>query len=264
MSVFEAFFGGLGAFFSIWIFCLFQIIPFFLVYIVAAALAGGPEGTPREIAVEAAKSIGLTLAGFSIIFVSMGMPTTAVSGALFSNLKLANQFGGVVVALLGLYFVGVLTVEKSWRWFGPLKTAFGALFGASLALAYKPCVTPTLTKIYAISGSAETAGKGGALLFFYTLGAFAAMSLVAAILLGGAARIKGAAARAGVVKGCGALLLVFSFLILSGNMTRYKSFLVGRFVPQTAGHDHSGGMKDMKGMKGGGMMSPDHSEHMGH
>lgn len=264
MSVFEAFFGGLGAFFSIWIFCLFQIIPFFLVYVMAAALMAGPEGTARDMAVEAAKTIGLILAGFSVIFVSMGMPTTAVSGALFSNLKLANQFGGVVVALLGLYFIGVLTVEKSWPWFRPLKAAFGVLFGASLALAYKPCVTPTLTKIYAISGSAESAGKGGVLLFFYTLGAFAAMSMVAAVLVLGVTRVRGAAARSGVVKGCGALLLVFSFLILSGNMTAYKSFLVGRFVPQTAGHDHSAGMKDMKGMKDGGMMSPDHSEHMGH
>jgi len=38
MTIFEAYIGGLHNFFSIWFFCLFQVTPFFLAYIIGLTM----------------------------------------------------------------------------------------------------------------------------------------------------------------------------------------------------------------------------------
>lgn len=242
MTVFGAFFGGFHSFFSIWFFCLMQIVPFIIAFIVASTIREGgpaPEKTDwQPLSISAAAVLG----GFITVFTAIGMVTTPTSKLLFRYMDLLNQFGGVVIGLIALYFIGLLTLDKLTETkMKGLIAGFGALMGASLAVAYKPCVTPTLTVIYNINTSPDNVMWGGVLLVLYTLGISAAILLIATPLAVFASKAKSANVRLFLKRGCGALLLVVALLMLTDKMTIYKSMLVEGFVPPAAdgsGHNH--------------------------
>ena len=232
--------------FSVWISCLMQIIPFFIAFAVGASLLGEPETPFKSRLSTLLPALILPFIGFVVVFASLGMTTTALSKSIFKALGPANDFGGVAIALVALYFFGVINLNKTGVAGFAIKVATALFFGMALAFAYKPCVTPTLTKIYSVSSVAQTSMSGGVLLFFYALGFFVIIASYATALSWMASKAPSWSSI--IKKGCAVLLLMISFLILSGNMTHYKSFLVGGFVS----HDmsgHSGETKDKKEMK---------------
>ncbi|HEB72339.1 MAG TPA: hypothetical protein ENI77_06925 [Nitrospirae bacterium] len=232
MSLMEAYFGGVHALFSIWIFCLMQVIPFFLAFAVGAVMIENSDKSPAVKAGRSLVNLAAPIIGFMLVFTGMGMTATGISKVIFEYLSLANKFGGVIIGFVALYFIGVVTIKKSLTAFGPIKHLTGFLFGAAIGFAYRPCVSPTLTKIYNITQSGQTVGHGGVLLVFYTLGIFTVICAVAATLTWIASSLTTMFVKSAVTKTCGALLLAVSALILTNNMTIYKSYLVGRFVPQ--------------------------------
>lgn len=235
MSIAQAYFGGVSSFFSVWVFCLLQITPFLLAFIVGATVS--PEsGSPSNSQWKKVILIALIpLIGFSLIFIPMGMTTTGISKILFRYLDVANQFGGVIMGLAGCYLIGWLTVKESSPLFTHrLRLGAGFLIGSSMALAYKPCITPTLTSILNLTNALETANIGAAMLAFYTFGVSTVIIVAGIALAASFNRLSSVFAKNVIKKSCGVVLLAASFLILSGKMTDYKSFLVGRFVPMAA------------------------------
>lgn len=261
MTVFGAFFGGFHSFFSIWIFCLMQIVPFIIAFIVASTISedgAAPEKTDwRPLSISAASVLG----GFIAIFTAIGMVTTPTSKMLFRYMDLLNQFGGVVIGLIALYFIGLLTLGAfSEKRVKLLTAGFGLAMGAALAVAYKPCVTPTLTVIYNINTSPDNVVWGGLLLVLYTLGISAAILLVGVPLAVFSSKAKSANTRLSLKRGCGALLLVVALLMLTDKMTIYKSMLVGGFVPAAndgSGHNHHEGLPAQEQAP----IEMDHSQH---
>jgi cytochrome c-type biogenesis protein len=231
MSVFNAYFSGVAAFFSIWLFCLLQIIPFFLAFIVGMALSGKDTGGPRRLLMSDVLAL-VSFAGFIFIFTSMGLVSTTASKVIFNSLTLGNQIGGVVIGVIGLYLLGILRFEKEET---PLMTtvryASVFLFGMAVALAYKPCVTPALTEIYKIASNPAKVWEGAVLLIAYSLGIATVISAAGLFISWAVAKVSSPQLETVVKRFCGAVLLVIAGLILTGNMTVYKSFLVGRFVP---------------------------------
>jgi cytochrome c-type biogenesis protein len=231
MSVFYAYYSGVAAFFSIWLFCLLQIIPFFLALIVGMALSDKETGGSRPVFKAFAVAL-VSFAGFIFIFTSMGLVSTALSKVIFNSLSLGNQIGGVVTGVIGLYLLGLLSFDGERS---PVMTAVRHvsvfLFGSAVALAYKPCVTPALTQIYKIASSPASAGEGAVLLMAYSLGVATVISAGGLLISWAVAKVGSLWLETSVKRLCGVVLLVIAGLILTGNMTVYKSFLVGRFVP---------------------------------
>ncbi|MDH5478495.1 MAG: hypothetical protein OEY50_09190, partial [Nitrospinota bacterium] len=99
MSLIDAFAGGVHALFSIWIFCLMQVIPFFVAYVIGSTLLERDQ----DPSVKPWRSFGMNLAmattGFIVVFTIMGLSATALSKALFAHVSIANQFGAVIIAL---------------------------------------------------------------------------------------------------------------------------------------------------------------------
>jgi len=235
MSIGQAFFGGVSSFFSEWIFCLLQITPFFLAFTVGSTVSPEKENQSYPQWKKILLVTVVPLIGFSLVFIPMGMITTGISKALFRYLELANQFGGVLIGLIGCYLAGLLTINESSSVMGRrLMLGAGFLLGVSLALAYKPCVTPTLTGILSLCSSVKTANIGAVMLSFYTIGVSLAILSSGIVLAVVSSRIPSVLAKNIIKKSCGVVLLAASFLILSGKMTDYKSFLVGRFIPQAS------------------------------
>ena len=232
MSIGQAYFGGVSSFFSVWVFCLLQITPFLLAFIVGANVSS-ESGSVSNSRWKKYLLISLVpLIGFSLIFIPMGMTTTSVSRTIFRYLDLGDQFGGVIIGLTGCYLIGWLTLKESSPLFSQrLRLGAGFLLGGSLALAYKPCITPTLTVILNLTSALETANIGAVMLAFYTFGVSTVILVSGMALTVGATRLPSVQAKNIIKKTCGVVLLTVSFLILTGKMTDYKSFLVGRFVP---------------------------------
>lgn len=242
MSVIHAYLGGVHSFFSIWIFCLLQVIPFFFAFVIGIGVQEKTD-TPFSELIKRILTVGIVpFIGFIIFFVLMGMRTTSLNKTIFGYLNLSNQLGGVVIGLISFYFIGWLTFkEKPETLFTAIKLIFGFLFGAALAFAYKPCVTPTLSKIYIINSSIETAGIGGILLTSYALGVSTVIFGFAYALALFAARLTSFPLKTTILKTCGVVLLVAATLIISDKMTVYKSFLVGGLVETSvAEHSHNG------------------------
>jgi len=222
-----------------------QVVPFLFAFFVGFGLlekGENPETVPWKRILTLAV---VTITGFAVVFTGMGMISTGVSRLLFRFLEMGNQVGGVVIGLAGLYLLGVLTFrEMPPAALRKLYLAVGFLIGASLGLAYKPCVTPTLSVIINLNTHAETAGRGGLLLAFYTLGMATSIAGVGFAVSLLAWRLRSVAVKNLLTRLCGVLLVVVSVLMISNHMTSYKSLLVGKLIP-THNHAHSesnGGM----------------------
>lgn len=238
MTILGAFWGGFHSFFSIWLSCLMQVIPFLVAFLVGASIPDDPAEPARPAWDLIPLNASAVFGGFTALFVCVGMVTTGISKALFHYMEILNLAGGVAIALTGLYFAGLLTLMLSKRATAALHVTAGILTGAALGIAYKPCVTPTLTVIFSINTSPGNGAWGGTLLLFYSLGISAAVLIFGIPLAAYASKAKSAQTRLMIKKICGAVLLAVALLILTDKMTVYKSFLVGGFV---SSEDGSGG-----------------------
>lgn len=234
VSVISAFVGGFLNFYSIWIFCLMQIAPFLLAFLIGASIKEGGLDVGKVEWPEIITTGAAMFLGFMTVFVFIGMKTM-ISRAIFNNMQLLNIFGGVFLGLAGCYLAGLLTLNIAPARMKVVLRASGYLVGASLALAYKPCVTPTLTAIFNFNTIPENMLFGAVLLVCYSLGISTAIMLVGLALTKVVSMIRSDAALMWVKKACGALIIVVAILIITDKMTLYKSFLVERFVPSDEG-----------------------------
>lgn len=225
MSPALAFYGGLRNFFSIWILCLLQIIPFLYSYIVGMSLTELEDRDRKEKFLETLTILACSLFGFGFSYCALGASTTRFASILFLYQPLLLQIGGVLLFLCSMYFLGILKIPDAMRL--PLRFGGSFLVGGILGLAYQPCVTSTLTAIYNAIKDPDTFSKGFVLLVCYTLGLLSAIAIAgyALVFLFSLDKLK--ITRKVTVKFCGLIMLFISGLILLQKMTIYKSMLVG-------------------------------------
>lgn len=179
MGYLTAFLEGIVTFVSP---CILPMIPLYLGY-----LAGGitPEGRSEKL-------IGNSIAfvvGFSIVFVMMGAAASAAGQFLKDHLTLLNRIGGVLIILLGLNYVGVVSLPflsgehrlklKDMQSMGLLKSL---LFGMVFSLGWTPCVGPFLGSALMMAANSSQIATGMLTLVFYALGLGIPFILVAVLV----------------------------------------------------------------------------------
>jgi cytochrome c-type biogenesis protein len=118
----------------------------------------------------------LFIASFSAIFIVLGLTATGIGRTLQDNRELLNKLAGVVIIAMGALFVGSMFVVRLNReWHIPaLAERAGSggplVAGAAFAVAWTPCVGPTLAAILGAAALSESAGRGALLLAFYSAG----------------------------------------------------------------------------------------------
>lgn len=146
--------------------CVLPLVPGYLGYVSGAA--GGSE-RPRGRMVAGAS---LFILGFSLVFLTVFVAVGAIGVFFLRYERLLMIIGGVIVIVLGLVFIGQVTVLQRTirlRW-QPRTGLLGApLLGIVFALGWTPCIGPTLA---AVSGLALGGDIGRAVLLgvFYCLG----------------------------------------------------------------------------------------------
>ncbi len=171
--------------------CVLPLIPIYLSMLLGGALPTG-EGEEKPMPL---KLFGHTLVfslGFIIVFVALGLSATAIGRLLSSHREAFMLFGGLIIFLFGLKFMGYLKIsilDSDKRLDSHklgLSTGFlnSFVMGFVFAFGWTPCVGPILGSVLTYTAShANDFWTGAMYLTLYGLG-FATPLLVASLAAG--------------------------------------------------------------------------------
>lgn len=152
--------------------CVLPIVPGFISYIVGKSFSDLEKNSYSKI--EIMLPIIFFIFGFSIIFVIMGASIEIISDIFYSIKKQLNFLSGLLIILMGLFFLGILkipilNIEKKIN----LKISnknplFSFLIGVAFAFGWSPCIGPILGSI--LSVAINDSFNGVILLSFYSIG----------------------------------------------------------------------------------------------
>jgi cytochrome c-type biogenesis protein len=180
VSLLAAFAAGLLSFISP---CVLPLIPGYISFVSGVTLedlraADGNASTPasgrtrRRLVISSMAFI----AGFSVVFITLGASATALGQALAAHLVVLGRIAGTAIILFGLHVMGVLRLpwlDTQARLEQPGKPAglTGAfLVGVAFAFGWTPCIGPILAAILALAATERSVWQGVRLLAVYSIG----------------------------------------------------------------------------------------------
>lgn len=169
-----AFTSGLLSFLSP---CVLPVIPSYLSFISGVSLDEMLESKAdgamrRRVALNALAFI----AGFSIVFVSLGMSASFLGNLFAAYRGWIRIAGGALILGIGVYLLGVVKIGALERYLQvnlkdkPAGYLGSALIGVTFAVAWIPCVGPILGAILTWAATSNEAGQGVFLLGSYAAG----------------------------------------------------------------------------------------------
>jgi cytochrome c-type biogenesis protein len=169
----------------------------------------------------------LFVSSFSAIFVALGLTATALGAFLFRSQPTLNTVAGAAIAAMGLLLAASVFVARFNREWRPPRLVERAgrggpvVAGAAFAVAWTPCVGPTLAAILGLAATQQSTPEAAALLAVYSAG-LAIPFLVSAIGFSAAERSLGWFKRhyAAVQVAAGILLAVMGVLVVTGELFR--------------------------------------------
>jgi cytochrome c-type biogenesis protein len=129
--------------------CVLPLVPGYLGYV--SGVAGGAEKTRSRVILGAL----LFILGFTVVFVTVNFLGATTARFFLEYGDLLQRIGGVIVILLGLVFIGQVTVlqrtvKPAWQ---PRTGLVGApLLGVVFAIGWTPCIGPTIGTVFLMSG----------------------------------------------------------------------------------------------------------------
>ena len=204
--------------------CCLPLVPGYL-----AAVAGVKPGQSagRRLDPEVLARSLVFVGTFSAIFIAFGLTATTLGSFLFQNKPLLNTVAGVFIVAMGVVFIGsvfVTRLNREWRPGGLIERAGRGgpvVAGAAFAIAWTPCVGPTLGAILGLAATSEGTAQGAGLLAVYSAG-LALPFLFSAVAFDAAARAFSFFKRhyVAVQVGSGVVLVVMGVLVLTGELFR--------------------------------------------
>ncbi len=214
--------------------CLLPLIPSFIAYITGVSFGDLKDAAKRsEVRKKTVIHSLLFIAGFSIIFILLGLTATFIGKALFGYQKVIRIAGGALIVLFGLYLTGLLKLdflvkERRFNISAKGATYIGSfLIGVTFAAAWTPCAGPILGSILVLAGTKANVVEGAKLLTVYSLGIalpFFLTGLAINSFLGYFERFKKIIGAINVVGGV--FLVIVGILV----MTNYLTIISERFL----------------------------------
>lgn len=224
VGIITALFAGAISFLSP---CVLPLVPGYLSAVTGVAAADLEKADWRSVVPPSLAFI----ASFSTIFIILGLSATGISQALRTNLTTLNKIAGILIIAMGVFFVAALFIQRlnaEWRVDALMEragTGGPLVAGAAFAIAWTPCVGPTLTAILGLAGTTDSVWQGGLMLAVYSLG-LAIPFLLTAIAF---TRMTSAFALvkqnyAVVMAIGGAFLIVMGILVYTGEVNQFNSW----------------------------------------
>jgi cytochrome c-type biogenesis protein len=215
-----AFTAGLVSFVSP---CCLPLVPGYL-----ATVSGvEPSRLERGVDPRVLRRSALFVATFSLLFILLGLGATAAGSMLLSSRQTLNTVAGVAIIAMGLLFAGsvfVTALNREWRPDALIERAGRGgpvVAGAAFAIAWTPCVGPTLGAILGLAATSDGTAKGALLLGVYSAG-LGVPFLFSAAAFNAATRAFVFFKRhyAAIQLGSGAVLIAMGVLVLTGELFR--------------------------------------------
>jgi cytochrome c-type biogenesis protein len=191
--------------------CVLPLVPGYLSTVIGVTPADRKEGVGvRRVLVPSL----LFIASFSAIFILLGLSATAIGSLLTEHKVVLQRVAGGIIVALGLLYIGVALVPRLGREWHPERLLARAgrggplVAGAAFAIAWTPCVGPTLGAILTAAAYTQSEGRGALLLAFYSAG-LAIPFLLTSLAFERMATVFAAVKRHyGVVVFCGGAVLI--------------------------------------------------------
>ncbi len=229
-----AFLAGLVSFVSP---CVLPLVPAYLSLLTGESvedLQSAPGARARM------QTIGHAIAfvaGFSVIFVALGLSASAIGATLDRQRVLIAQIGGILVVVMGLHMMGMLRIPLLMRdarlhlQQGRRTLWTSGIVGMAFAAGWSPCIGPILAGILAIASQQHSA-QAAELLGFYCAGLalpFVATAIALGAALGVFAKIK-RSLRA-IEFASGAFLIAVGLVLVNNAFLNVAGWFY-QFVPQ--------------------------------
>jgi cytochrome c-type biogenesis protein len=165
----------------------------------------------------------LFVASFSAIFVLEGLGATAAGSAITDHRDTLEKVGAVLIIAMGVLFIAsifVVRLNREWRVEALMRRAGSGgpvVAGAAFAIAWTPCIGPTLGSILSLAAISGSAAKGAVLLTAYSAG-LAVPFLLTAFAFSRMTTAFGIVRRhyAAITAAGGLILITMGVLILTG------------------------------------------------
>ncbi|GAC1530523.1 MAG: cytochrome c biogenesis protein CcdA [Acidimicrobiales bacterium] len=169
-----AFGGGIISFLSP---CVLPIVPAYLSVITGLDVTEATGGSRRHLG-RVARDTTLFIAGFSTVFILLGLTATTVGRVLFTNHVLITRISGLAILTMALFVAGSLILRAPWLYgehrFHPSPSRFGpfaaSVAGAAFGFGWTPCIGPVLGSVLAVAATRGRASEGALLLAAYSAG----------------------------------------------------------------------------------------------
>jgi cytochrome c-type biogenesis protein len=166
--------GGVVSFLSP---CVLPIVPAYLSVITGLDVAEVKEGGRRHLP-RIAWHTGLFIAGFTVVFVVLGLAATTFGRSLQRHQAMITRASGVLIIAMALYMLGSLVLrapglyqERRWH---PNLSRFGPfaapVAGAAFGFGWTPCIGPVLGAVLGKAATQSQVTQGAVLLLFYSAG----------------------------------------------------------------------------------------------
>jgi len=172
----------------------------------------------------------LFVASFSTIFILLGLTATGLGSALQDHQQLLTKISGALIVAMGVLFVASLFVtrlNREWHVDALLERAGKGgpiVAGAAFAIAWTPCIGPTLGAILSAASLSDSAARGALLLAVYSAG-LAIPFLLTAIAFSRATTAFAVVKRhyQAIVATGGVILIAMGILIWTNQLTQLNA-----------------------------------------
>lgn len=203
--------------------CVLPLVPGYLAAVTGISPAELERASWRTVLPRAFTFI----ASFSTVFILLGLTAFGITQTLRQNQDTLNKVAGVLIIVMGIFFVAALFVDRlnsEWhvdRLIERAGTGGPLVAGVAFAVAWTPCIGPTLAAILTLAGTSTSALEGGLMLAVYSAG-LAIPFLLTAIAFARMTTAFDFVKRhyAVIMATGGAVLIAMGALVFTGELTR--------------------------------------------
>jgi cytochrome c-type biogenesis protein len=169
VGIFAALAAGIVSFLSP---CVLPLVPGYLSAVTGVSASELDSAGWRRVLVPSL----LFVLSFSVIFILLGLTATGLGSTLKDHRDLLTKISAALIIAMGILFVSSLFItrlNREWHVDALMERAGKGgpiVAGAAFAIAWTPCIGPTLAAILAAASLSGSAGKGAFLLAVYSVG----------------------------------------------------------------------------------------------
>jgi cytochrome c-type biogenesis protein len=202
--------------------CVLPLVPGYLSAVSGVSVAELDRASWRSVL---APSL-IFVASFSALFILLGLTATGLGQTLHQHKDLLTTVAGILIIALGVYFVAslfVVRLNREWHIEALMARAGKGgpiVAGAAFAIAWTPCIGPTLGAILTAASVSSSAAHGALLLAFYSAGLGIPFLITALAFSRATTAFSVVKRHYGVIMGIGGgILIAMGILILTGSFT---------------------------------------------